>query len=42
MSAICVDPRGERAIVNYRDDRLADIAHFVFGERMHFGGVIIL
>ena len=23
MSAICVDPRGERAIVNYRDDRLA-------------------
>jgi sulfofructose kinase len=24
MSAICVDPRGERAIVNYRNDRLAD------------------
>lgn len=23
MSAICVDPQGERAIVNYRDDRLA-------------------
>jgi sulfofructose kinase len=23
MSAICIDPRGERAIVNYRDDRLA-------------------
>lgn len=23
ISAICVDPRGERAIVNYRDDRLA-------------------
>jgi sugar/nucleoside kinase (ribokinase family) len=23
MSAICVDPDGERAIVNYRDDRLA-------------------
>ena len=23
MSGICVDPRGERAIVNYRDDRLA-------------------
>jgi sugar/nucleoside kinase (ribokinase family) len=24
-SAICVDPRGERAIVNYRDDRLAAV-----------------
>jgi sulfofructose kinase len=24
MSAICIDPRGERAIVNYRDDRLAE------------------
>jgi sulfofructose kinase len=23
MSAICIDPQGERAIVNYRDDRLA-------------------
>jgi sulfofructose kinase len=23
MSAICIDPRGERSIVNYRDDRLA-------------------
>jgi sulfofructose kinase len=23
MSGICIDPRGERAIVNYRDDRLA-------------------
>jgi sulfofructose kinase len=23
VSAICIDPRGERAIVNYRDDRLA-------------------
>jgi sulfofructose kinase len=23
ISAICIDPRGERAIVNYRDDRLA-------------------
>ena len=23
MSAICIDPKGERAIVNYRDDRLA-------------------
>jgi sulfofructose kinase len=25
MSAICIDPRGERAIVNYRDDRLAAV-----------------
>ena len=25
MSSICIDPRGERAIVNYRDDRLAAV-----------------